>query len=111
MDELSGFIIGAAHEAKIFKNCLNRIEDNLCKCACTPSEVGEEFVSSEEEGRMELSYASAPGVSMLLLLWKIQFLFLFQLQLCAALALPLLFLPWKRLQKKLLSSVMTWMVC
>ena len=27
----------------------------------TPSEVGEEFVSSEDEGRTELSYASAPG--------------------------------------------------
>ena len=37
------------------------MEDNICKCGCTPSEVGEEFVSSEEEARTELSYASAHG--------------------------------------------------
>ena len=58
---LEGFIIGAGHEASTFKNCLDRMEDNLCRCGRTPSEVGEEFVSSEEEGRTELSYASAPG--------------------------------------------------
>ena len=34
------------------------MEENVCKCGQTPSEVGEEFVSSEDEGRMELSYAS-----------------------------------------------------
>ena len=37
------------------------MKDNVCKCGCTPSEVGEEFVSSEEEARMELSCASARG--------------------------------------------------
>ena len=37
------------------------MEDNVCRCGCTPSEVGEEFVSSEEEGRTELSYASGRG--------------------------------------------------
>ena len=35
--------------------------ENICKCGPTPSEVGEEFVSSEDEGRTELSYAFAPG--------------------------------------------------
>ena len=60
-DQLGGFIIGAGHKANIFKICLDRMEDNLCKCACTPSEVGEEFVSSEEEARTELSYVSARG--------------------------------------------------
>ena len=55
MEWLEGFIIGT------FKNCLNGMEDNLCRCGQTPSEVGEEFVSSEEEGRMELSYSSTPG--------------------------------------------------
>ena len=59
--ELGGFIIGAAHEAETFKSHLDRMEDNICRCGCTPLEVGEEFVSSEEEGRMELSYASAHG--------------------------------------------------
>ena len=37
------------------------MEENVCRCGQTPSEVGEEFVSSEDEGRTELSYASAPG--------------------------------------------------
>ena len=46
---------------KVFKNHLDRMEENVCRCGRTPSEVGEEFVSSEDEGRMELSYASAPG--------------------------------------------------
>ena len=60
-DKLKGFIIGAGHEAQVFKNRLNRMEENVCRCGWTPSEVGEEFVSSEDMGRTELSYASAPG--------------------------------------------------
>ena len=61
VDELGDFIIGAAHEAKIFKSHLDRMEDNICRCGCTPSEVEEEFVSSEEEARIKLSYAFARG--------------------------------------------------
>ena len=61
VEKLKGFIIGAGHEPQVFKNHLNRMEENVCRCGRTPSEVGEEFVSSEDEGRMELSYASAPG--------------------------------------------------
>ena len=57
-EELKGFIIGAGHEAQTFKNHLDRMEENVCRCGRTPSEVGEEFVSSEDEGRTELSYAS-----------------------------------------------------
>ena len=59
--KLKGFIVGAGHEAQIFNNCLKRMEENVCRCGCTPSAVGEEFVSSEDEGRTELSYTSAPG--------------------------------------------------
>ena len=59
--KLKGFIVGAGHEAQIFKNHLDRMEENVCRCGRTPSEVGEEFVSPEDEGRMELSYASAHG--------------------------------------------------
>ena len=58
-EQLKGFIVGAGHEAQVFKNHLDRMEENVCKCGRTPSEVGEEFVSSEDEGRTELSYASA----------------------------------------------------
>ena len=57
-EELKGFIIGAGHEAQVFKNRLDRMAENVCRCGRTPSEVGEEFVSSEDEGRTELSYAS-----------------------------------------------------
>ena len=46
------------HEAQVFKNRLDRMEENVCRCGRTPSEVGEEFVSSEDDGRTELSYAS-----------------------------------------------------
>ena len=55
--QLKGFIVGAGHKAHVFKNCLDRMEENVCRCGQTPSEVGEEFVSSEDEGRTELSYA------------------------------------------------------
>ena len=61
VEKLKGFVVGAGHEAQIFKNCLDRMEENVCKCGRTPSEVGEEFVSSEDKGRMELFYASAAG--------------------------------------------------
>ena len=55
---MKGFIVGAGHEAQVFKNRLDRMEENVCRCGRTPSEVGEEFVSSEDEGRTKLSYAS-----------------------------------------------------
>ena len=58
VEKLKGFVIGAGHEAQIFKNRLDRMAESVCRCGRTPSEVGEEFVSSEDEGRMELSYAS-----------------------------------------------------
>ena len=61
VEKLKGFIVSAGHEAQVFKNRLDRMEENLCRCGWTPSEVGEEFVSFEDEGRMELSYALAPG--------------------------------------------------
>ena len=61
VERLKGFMVGAGHEAQIFKDCLNRMEENICRCGRTPSEVGEEFVSSKDKGRTELSYASARG--------------------------------------------------
>ena len=57
-EPLKGFIFGAGHEAQVFKNRLDRMEENLCRCGRTSSEVGEEFVSSEDKGRTELSYTS-----------------------------------------------------
>ena len=59
VERLKGFVVGAGHEAQVFKDRLNRMEENVCRCGRIPSEVGEEFVSSEDEGRIELSYASA----------------------------------------------------
>ena len=32
VEKLKGFVIGAGHEAQLFKNCLDRMEDNVCKC-------------------------------------------------------------------------------
>ena len=61
VEKLKGFAVGAGHEAQVFKDCLDRMEENLCRCGHTLSEVGEEFVSSEDEARTELSYASARG--------------------------------------------------
>ena len=61
VEKLKGFIVGAGHEAQVFKDRLDRMAENICRCGRTPSEVGEEFVSSEDEGRTELSYASAAG--------------------------------------------------
>ena len=61
VERLKGFVVGAGHEAQVFKDHLDRMEENICRCGRTPSEVGKEFVSSEDEGRTELSYASARG--------------------------------------------------
>ena len=59
MERLKGFVVGAGHEAQVFKDRLDRMEENLCRCGRTLSEVGEEFVSSEDEGRTEMSHALA----------------------------------------------------
>ena len=32
VEQLKGFIVGAGHEAQVFKNYLDRMEDNVCKC-------------------------------------------------------------------------------
>ena len=61
VEQLKGFIVGSGHEAQDFKNRLVRMEENICRCGQTPSEVGKEFVSSEDEGRTELFYALAAG--------------------------------------------------
>ena len=61
VERFKGFMVGAGHEAQVFKDRLNRMEENVCRCGRTPSEVGEEFVSSEDEGRTKLSYVSARG--------------------------------------------------
>ena len=39
--KLKGFIIGAGHKAQVFKDHLDRMEENVCRCGRTPSEVGE----------------------------------------------------------------------
>ena len=57
-EELRGFIIGAGHEAEVFKSRLDWMEEKACKCGHTPSKVGAEL-SSEEDARAELSYTLA----------------------------------------------------
>ena len=64
-EKLKGFIVDTGHEAQVFKNRLDRMEENVCRCGRTPSEVGEEFVSSEDcQGHSTLSsqrVLRAPG--------------------------------------------------
>src|ERR1700743_2452042 len=59
VEKLKGFVVGAGHEAQIFKDRLDRMAENICRCGRAPSGVGEEVVSSADKGRTELSYASA----------------------------------------------------
>src|ERR1700743_3147810 len=54
VERLKGFVVGAGHEAQVFKDRLDRMVENVCRCGRTSSEVGEEFVSSEDEGGVEL---------------------------------------------------------
>ena len=39
VEKLKGFIIGAGHEAQVFKNHPDWMEENICRCGRTPSEV------------------------------------------------------------------------
>ena len=109
--KLKGFVISAGHEAQVFKNCLvgwkkmsadvdallQRLERSL---SLLRKRVGQSYPT-----RLLLER------SMWLLLLRILSQSPSQLRLLhAALAPAVLFLLWKRLQKKLLSSVMIWMV-
>ena len=105
VEKLKGFIVCAGHEAQVFKNCLDRMEENVCRCGWTPSEVGEEFVSSEDEVGWSCPMHLSERTSMLLLLWRTLFPSQFLLRPLAALGPPLLFLPWKRSLKNPPSSV------
>ena len=63
LEEVNGrfdHLLGAAHEAEVFKSWLDQMEERVCRCGQTPSEVGEDL-SSEENAQTELSYASARG--------------------------------------------------
>ena len=37
VEQLKGFIVGAGHKAQVFKNRLDRMEENVCRCGRTPS--------------------------------------------------------------------------
>ena len=39
--KLKGFIVGAGHKAQVLKDRLDRMEESVCRCGRTPSEVGE----------------------------------------------------------------------
>ena len=32
VEKLKGFLVGAGHEAQVFKNGLDRMEENVCRC-------------------------------------------------------------------------------
>ena len=71
VDELGGFIIGAAHEAKTFKSCLDRMEDNVCRCGHTPSEVGRNLYLLRRRPGWSCPMLLPEGASKLLLLLRI----------------------------------------
>ena len=31
VEKLKSFVVGAGHEAQVFKNCLDRMEENVCR--------------------------------------------------------------------------------
>ena len=35
-EKLKGFIVGAGHEAQVFKDHLDRMEENVCRCGWSP---------------------------------------------------------------------------
>ena len=47
-EELKSLIIGAGHEAQVFKTQLGWLEEKACKCEHTPSEMVEELSSEED---------------------------------------------------------------
>ena len=40
VEKLKGFVVGAGHEAQIFRDCLHRMAESICRCGRSPSEVG-----------------------------------------------------------------------
>ena len=85
------------------------MEERVCRCGQTPSEVGEEL-SSEEDARTKLSYASARVSEYIIPQWRIpspsQFLLL-----VIHVVHPLCLLLWRRFPRNLVKlSVMIWML-
>ena len=39
-EKLKGFIVGAGHKAQVFKDRLDRMKENVCRCGRTPSVRG-----------------------------------------------------------------------
>ena len=112
-EKLKGFIVGAGHEAQIFKDRLDRMEDSVCRCGRTPPTSRLErslFPLRMRVGQSCLMHQSGRA-SMSLLLWRTPFLSQFLHWPLAVLDPPLLFLPWKRSSKNPPSSVKIWMAC
>ena len=108
-EKLKGFIVGAGHKAQVFKDCLDRMEENVCRCGRTPSEVGKDLCLLRTKVGRSCPMPLLLGRSMWLLLSQTQSSFLSLLLLPAALVPPPLFLPWKRSLKNLPSSATIWM--
>ena len=106
--KLKGFIVGAGHEAQVFRNCLDRMEENVCRCGRTPSEVGGSLSPLRMKGGRNCPMLRSGKTSMSLLRWRTQFLCQFLLRLLAALEPPPLSLHWKRSLKNLPSSAKIW---
>ena len=111
VERLKGFVVGAGHEAQVFKNHLDRMEENICRCGQLLQRLGRSL--SPLKMRVGRSYPMLQLLerSMWLLLSKTQFLSLCLRQPLAVLGPPLPFLPWKRSPKNPHSFAKIWMAC
>src|ERR1700743_507922 len=84
VERLKGFVVGAGHEARIFKDRLDRMAENVCRCGRTPAGGGGGVVFVQEWGRSLFRRRMRVGrnypmlrsgrMSMSLLLWRTRFL-------------------------------------
>ena len=110
-ERLKGFIVGAGHEAQVFKNRLDRMEENVCNVGRLLQRSGKSLSFLRTKAGQSCPMLQLLERSIWLPLLKTQFLSRFLLQPLAALGPPLLFLPWKRSPKNLPSSVRIWTAC
>ena len=111
VERLKGFIVRAGHKAQVFKNCLNRMEENVAGVGELLQRLGKSFSLLRMSIGLSCPMHLSERMSMLLPLWRTLFPSWFLLQPLAALGLPLLFLPWKRSLKNPPSSVRISMAC
>ena len=111
VEKLKGFVVGAGHEAQIFKDCLDRMAENICRCGGLPQRLGRSLSPQRTKEGRSCPMLLSERTSMWLLLWRTQFLSQFLPHPPAVSVPPLLFLLWKRSLRNRPSFVRIWMAC